>query len=183
MQTARDLFIARGYARVTMSEIARTAGTAVKTVYASVGTKVDLLHALIDSDMAGFQTTAALEQLGDASSLESAIALVARGARADYERAQSVIDLLYSAAASDDGAREAWQDVITRYRRALREAAEEIVRKGLVAPRFEVQGVADRLWFCFGLAAWRALVVDCKWTYDDAEKALRRQARCMLTED
>jgi hypothetical protein len=166
-----------------MSEIARTAGTAVKTVYASVGTKVDVLHALIASGMDGFQSTDTFEQLGDASSLESAIALVARGTRADHERSQSVIDLLYSAAASDDGAREAWQQVITRYRRSLRDAAGVMVRKGLVAPRFEAEGVADRLWFCFGLAAWRTLVVDCRWTYDDAEHTLRRQALCMLTED
>ncbi|MFC5835878.1 TetR/AcrR family transcriptional regulator [Nonomuraea insulae] len=182
LQTARELFTTRGYARVTMTDIARVAGTAVKTVYASVGTKADILHELIAFDMGDSASTETLEKLRDATGLESAIALVAHGTRADNERSQHMVDLLYSSVAGDDGARETWQHVITEYRRALREAAELIVEKGFLAPRFTVEGVADRLWFCFGLSAWRTLIIDCQWTYDNAEHTLRRQAISMLTE-
>ncbi|GAA3535317.1 hypothetical protein GCM10022419_013610 [Nonomuraea rosea] len=155
MQAARELFTTRGHARVTMSDIARMAGTA---------------------------STETLEKLRDATSLESAVALVARGTRADHERSQPMVDLLYSSMAGDDGARETWQHVLTGCRQALRDAAELIVGKGFIAPHFHVENVADRLWFCFGLNAWRTLIVDCQWACDDAERTLNHQATSMLTE-
>ncbi|MGC7095173.1 TetR/AcrR family transcriptional regulator [Amycolatopsis lurida] len=182
LAAARELFIAHGYARVTVAEIARAAGTAVKTVYSSVGTKADVLHTLISGDMGESRSTETLERLRDASSLDDAIALVAAGTRADNETHRRMVDLLHSAVASDEGARETWEHVISRYREALRAAAAQIVEKGFLDPRFEVGDVADRLWFCFGLNAWRTLVVECSWSYDDVERTLARQARCMLTE-
>lgn len=182
LTAARELFVAHGYARVTVAEIARAAGTAVKTVYSSVGTKADLLHTLIAADMGESKSTETLEALRDASSLEDAIALVAGGTRDDNETHRRIVDLLHSAVASDEGARETWEYVHTGYRQALRTAAQLIVGKGFVAQGFEVGDVADRLWFCFGLNAWRTLIVDCGWSYDDAERTLARQAMCMLTE-
>jgi hypothetical protein len=38
----------------------------------------------------------------------------------------------------------------------------------------------DILWFCFGIGAWRTLVGDCGWAWDDAEVWLRDQAVAML---
>lgn len=176
------MFLDRGYARVTMSDIAREAGTAVKTVYASVGTKSDILHTLTEVDMAGSSLTKTLEHLRDATGLESSVAMMARGTRADNERHRSMVDLLYASMASDDGARATWRHMVTGYRCGLRAGAEFIVGEGFVDPPFEVEGVADRLWFCFGPNAWRTLVADCHWTYDDAERTLRNQAVHLLTE-
>jgi hypothetical protein len=84
--------------------------------------------------------------------------------------------------ASDEKARQIWTYVVTQYRQALREVAEHLAAVGVVAPHLDVDGVADRLWFCFGLTAWRSLVVDCGWSYDDAERLLARQALSMLEE-
>ncbi|MBN6038314.1 TetR/AcrR family transcriptional regulator [Amycolatopsis sp. 195334CR] len=182
LAAARELFLAHGYTRVTVAEIARAAGTAVKTVYSSVGTKTDVLHTLISADMGEPESTEILARLPAASSLEDAIALVAAGTRADNEAHHRVVDLLHSAVAGDEGAREAWEHMHARYRETLRTTAAQIVEKGFLAPRFEVDDVADRLWFCFGLNAWRTLVVECAWPYDEAERTLARQALCMLTE-
>ena len=44
METARDLFIDRGYGRTTVAEIARAAGVSVETVYAGFRNKPTLLH-------------------------------------------------------------------------------------------------------------------------------------------
>jgi len=41
---ARDLFVAQGYGRTTMAEVARTAGVSVETVYAAFRTKPALLR-------------------------------------------------------------------------------------------------------------------------------------------
>lgn len=181
LNTARGLFIAHGYARVTMSDIARSAGTALKTLYASVGTKAEILHTLLAADVADSHVPGVADELRRAPDLESAIGLVARVTRDNTERFRSSIDLLYASIAGDDGAREAWQHVIAEYRGALREDAACMVTAGLV-PHLDVDGVADRLWFCFGLSAWRTLTVECEWSYAAAERSLRRQALAMLTE-
>jgi AcrR family transcriptional regulator len=52
LRTAREQFVTHGYALVTMSDIARATGGAVKTVYASVGTKSEILHELMLGDVA-----------------------------------------------------------------------------------------------------------------------------------
>ncbi|MEV0615072.1 helix-turn-helix domain-containing protein [Nonomuraea sp. NPDC050404] len=176
MESARDLFIARGYARVTMNDIARTAGTALKTVYASVGTKTDILHRLIEIDMADSMCKKTVENLRDAADFATSIALVARGTRTDNERSRSTLDLLDASVASDDGARRTWEHVVSGYRAGLRASGEVMLGKGFLDPRYDLDGVTDRLWFCFGLSAWRTLIVECGWTYDEAERTLARQA-------
>ncbi|MFC1230202.1 TetR/AcrR family transcriptional regulator [Streptomyces sp. Sce081] len=180
LAAARELFIARGYAQVTMGHIARAAGVATKTLYASVGTKTELLHALLAMDVADSRTTGVHEEVFRSEDLASAVACLAHGVRNNTERFASSIDLLYSSMASDAKAREVWDYVVTQYRQALREAAEHLVSIGVVAPHLDVNGAADRLWLCFGLSAWRSLVVDCGWSYDAAEHLLSRQALNML---
>src|SRR3954447_15305640 len=44
VSAARDLFVAKGYGRTTMSEVARQAGVAVETVYAAFRNKPGLLR-------------------------------------------------------------------------------------------------------------------------------------------
>ncbi|XVQ07275.1 TetR/AcrR family transcriptional regulator [Spirillospora sp. CA-255316] len=180
LETARELFITHGYANVTMGHIARSAGVATKTLYASVGTKTELLHALLATDVADSRTAGLRDEVLQKKDLASAVACLAHGIRGNTERFASSIELLYSSIASDDKARQVWDYVITQYRQALREVAQHLVTTGAVAPHLDVDGVADRLWFCFGLSAWRSLVVDCGWSYDAAERLLARQAVSML---
>ncbi|MEU5281026.1 TetR family transcriptional regulator [Streptomyces asoensis] len=180
LDTARDLFITHGYAQVTMGHIARSAGVAVKTLYASVGTKTQLLHALLAVDVADSKTTGLYDEVLRSKDLVSAVTCLAHGLRGNTERFASSIDVLYSSMASDEKARQVWDYVVAQYRQALREVAQHLVAIGVVAPHLDVDGAADRLWHCFGLPAWRSLVVDCGWSYDDAERLLTRQAVNML---
>ncbi|WP_128376634.1 hypothetical protein [Streptomyces cavernae] len=114
------------------------------------------------------------------SSIRFRSAYVAHTVRTNTERFAPSIDLLLSSAASDEKAREVWDYVIAQYRQALRGAAQHLVAIGAVAPHLDIDAVADRLWLCFGLRAWRALVVDCHWSYDAAERLLIRQAITLL---
>ena len=53
VDSARDLFVAHGYGRTTMRDIAAAAGTSVKTVEAAFGTKGALLKQVVDIAIAG----------------------------------------------------------------------------------------------------------------------------------
>ena len=53
IRAARDLFIERGYGHTTLADVAQTAGVSVETIYASVGTKAELLHKAWDITVGG----------------------------------------------------------------------------------------------------------------------------------
>lgn len=53
LRAAHDLFIAQGYGRTTMADVARSAGVSVETVYAAFGTKAGLLHRAWDVTIGG----------------------------------------------------------------------------------------------------------------------------------
>jgi AcrR family transcriptional regulator len=182
LRAARELFVTQGYAMVTMSDIARATGVAVKTVYASVGTKPEVLHELLLGDVAASNATETHDEVVRAPDLRSAVQAIASSTRANTERFKSSIDLLYSSMSSDEGARRIGKQVVQEYRHALRVAAEHLVAAGLVAPDLDSDGVADRLWFCFGLAAWRALVIDCGWSYAESERWLGHHCYIMLSD-
>jgi AcrR family transcriptional regulator len=181
IRAARELFAANGYARVTVADIARRAGTAVKTVYASAGTKADVLAEILAAAVAASgadENVAAVRRTRD---LESAMRLVAHGTRTGTETHRESIEIMFSSMASHDAAEEVWQQTTRDYRRALREIAQHLADIDVLAPGLDVAGATDRLWFCFGIPAWRTLVRDCGWTYDAAEQWLCQQAVRMLS--
>jgi AcrR family transcriptional regulator len=53
VRVARDLFLERGYGRITLAEIAQAAGVSVETIHKSVGTKAELLHRAWDITIGG----------------------------------------------------------------------------------------------------------------------------------
>jgi AcrR family transcriptional regulator len=53
VRAARDLFIERGYGNTTLADVAQAAQVVVETIYASVGTKAELLHQAWDITVGG----------------------------------------------------------------------------------------------------------------------------------
>lgn len=182
LSTARDLFVTRGYGLVTMSDIARAAGVAVKTVYTSVGTKSEVLHELLSGDVNEARNSDTHAAIENAPDLRSAVAAIAAVVRADTERYSSSIDLLHAAMASDLGARDIGKQIVEEYRDALRSRAELLIAAGMVSPALDVDAVSDRLWFCFGLNSWRTLVGECGWDFQEAESWLSTHCFRMLSE-
>jgi len=50
---ARDLFVAKGYTATSMADIAAEAGVALQTVYKAGTSKAELLHMVVDAEVAG----------------------------------------------------------------------------------------------------------------------------------
>lgn len=183
LAAARELFIAHGYAQVTMPEIAQATGVAVKTVYSSVGTKSDVLHAVLLTDLGNSTLAETSEKVSRSTDLPTILGAIAAGVRSDTERFRPTIDVMLASSASDERARQLWEQTLTLYRGALRDCAEHLVDHRLVATDLDIDTVADHLWYCFGLAAWQTLVVDCGWSYTATERQLARTAELLLTDD
>ncbi|HVV20710.1 MAG TPA: helix-turn-helix domain-containing protein [Pseudonocardiaceae bacterium] len=173
LTAARDLFAERGYARVTVADIARAAGTAVKTVYASAGGKAGILAELLSSAVTGSRADETLAEVRAAGDLTAALTALARGTRWGNETHRVAIDIMYSAMSAQDDAERVWTAGTTAYRATLRSVAEHLATLGAVE---RVDRAADLLWFWFGPAAWRTLVRDCGWPWDEAERWLLDQA-------
>ena len=180
MTAARELFASRGYPRVTVAEIARRARTAVKTVYASAGGKADILAELLAEAVADSGGQENLARVHATRDLPSAMAVLAHGTRLGNESQRDIVDIFYSAIASDEGAEQIWAQGTAEYRAVLGEVAAHVAALGLLASDVDEARAGDLLWFCFGFGAWRSLVKECGWSFDDAQAWLCAQAIRML---
>lgn len=177
---ARRLFADRGYAHVTVAEIAREAGTAVKTMYASVGGKAEILREILEDavkESGAEETTIRILTMTDP--LEC-LGELAHGTRLGYEGHREVLTILAGAMPVLESADALWNRVRASYRTSLRAVAAHLAELGAVST--PVDRCADVLWFCFGPHAWRALVEDSGWTWDDAQAQLAATARVLLLE-
>ncbi|ONI67510.1 hypothetical protein BWI15_30790 [Kribbella sp. ALI-6-A] len=178
---ARRLFATQGYARVPVTEIAAAAGVSVKTVYASVGSKAEILTELISGSVLESDAAASLERVRASRDLDGVVAELAASTRQANEALQDVVDIIYSALGAHEVAERARDVSTTAYRAALREAADHVVALGLARDGLSVDRIGDVLWLSFGFGAWRTLVRDCGWSWDAAEDWLRQQTCAALT--
>ena len=178
LRAATELFSTNGYARVTVAEIAKRAGVAPQTVYSSAGSKSDILRQVVSESIARTDATAVTEAIGQTGSIAAAITLLARGTRIGNENEQQVVEVLFAAIPAHEDGAALWEHSTASYRQALQAVAEHLRDKGLL--KLDVERAADVLWFCFGFGAWRTLVKECGWSWDEAERWLADQAVAML---
>jgi AcrR family transcriptional regulator len=174
LRAAVELFSANGYARVTVADIAKQAGVAPQTVYSSAGSKSEILHRIVSESIARSDSASTTEAIRKTEGLATALTLLARGTRLGNEGGQQVVEVLYGALPVHEDGALLWEQSTTSYRQALRDVAEHLQDKGLL--HTDVDQATDVLWFCFGFGAWRTLVKECGWSWDDAERWLARQA-------
>ncbi|MDX3854068.1 helix-turn-helix domain-containing protein [Streptomyces sp. AK02-01A] len=182
LDAARRLFLKRGYAQVTIADIAREAGTAVKTVYASAGGRVEILRETVHRAFTSSDERDIVTQVRGTTDAAAAIALLAHLTRLSDEEHYDSIAILYSALSVHESAEALWAEGTSAYHSALREIAAHLEHLGALKPGMTVDRCSDVLWFCFGLGAWRTLIDECGWTWDQAEEELVSVATRMLLE-
>jgi AcrR family transcriptional regulator len=179
LRAAVELFSANGYARVTVADIAKRAGVAQQTVYSSAGSKSEILHKIVSESIARSGASSTTEAIRETEGLATALTLLAKGTRLCNEGEQQVIEVLFAAFPVHEDGAALWEQSTTEYRRALQDVAEHLRDKGYL--KVDVEKATDVLWFCFGFGAWRTLVKECGWSWDDAERWLARQAITVFT--
>lgn len=94
LDSAKRLIVRNGIDKVTIAEIAATAGVAESTVYAAYGSKEGILRTLMEQSLFGGQYRAAQALLAGIEDPVQLIALTARVARAIYESEREDLGLL-----------------------------------------------------------------------------------------
>ncbi|MEV7320667.1 helix-turn-helix domain-containing protein [Streptomyces sp. NPDC093970] len=176
---ATELFAERGYGRVTVADIATAAGVAAKTVFASVGSKSDILNRIVDHgvDASGYERAMAALLAGRTP--EAVLRTLARGTRAGNEGQFTVHEAIRKALPVHEDGEALWQRATADYRDALRTAARHLHTLP-PPPVYPVAETADLLWQWFGPTGWRSLVVESGWTWERAEDVLYRTALAAL---
>jgi AcrR family transcriptional regulator len=180
IEQAGVLFAERGYGRVTIADIAAAAGVAAKTVFASVGSKADLLDVVVAQGVRDSDYVAVLERLEQTSSRAAALKILAHGTRVGNETQATAIEAIRKAVPVLEDGDALWNRAVIPYREGLTQAATHLDRIGALSEGLSITRAADLLWLYFGWGAWRALVVESGWAWDDAEDFLYHAALAAL---
>jgi AcrR family transcriptional regulator len=165
---------------VTVAEIASRAGVAIQTVYSSAGGKADILHELVDEAITSAGAAETVAAVRRSTDLATGLRMIGHSTRMGNERLADAVNVIYSAMTAHEDAERLWQENTKEYRASLQEAAAHFAAIGALGAGLTVDRAADMLWFCFGLGAWRCLIKESGWSWDQAEDWLTRQAERML---
>ncbi|WP_406177035.1 TetR/AcrR family transcriptional regulator [Streptomyces sp. NBC_00996] len=179
LQRAAELFADRGYGRVTVANIAAAAGVAPKTVFASVGSKSDILDQIVDQGVVDSGYEQAMQQLLTLHTPETVLKALARGTRMGNEGQFTVHEAIRKALPVHENGEALWERATAEYRDALHAAARHL-HTLTPRPPYPVDETADLLWFWFGPTGWRTLVVENGWPWDRVEELLYRTAVATL---
>jgi AcrR family transcriptional regulator len=179
LQRAAELFAERGYGRVTIADIASAAGVASKTVFASVGSKGDILDRIVDQGVVASGYERSMRQLLALRTPEAVLKALAHGTRRGNEGQFTVHEAIRKALPVHENGEALWERATAAYRDALH-AASRHLHTLTPPPSCPVEETADLLWFWFGPTGWRTLVVENGWSWDRAEGFLHRTAVATL---
>jgi AcrR family transcriptional regulator len=174
------LFLERGYGRVTVNDIARAAGTAVPTVYASTGGKSAILGTLIDRAIQDPIVDTTLCSVRGSRVARDVIQVTAGGCRADNQRYHDLIHVTITAAAVDETAAAVLARSNEVYLETLAVTTDRLRELAALRPGLTRQRATDMLWFYFGHRAWHLCVSERRWSWDEAERWLADQAAAAL---
>ncbi|MDR2983568.1 MAG: TetR/AcrR family transcriptional regulator [Nocardiopsaceae bacterium] len=180
LAAAMRLFLSRGYGGVTVADIAREAGVAVPTVYASASGKSAILAALIDEQMRDPAGAAALSAVGERQNPRDVVQVTVHGVRVNNERYHDMIQVMIAAGTLDETASDTLAMSDRRVRRALARTAQRLRDLHALRPGMSPGKATDVLWFYLGHQAWHVLVADRQWSWDEAEEWLADQASAAL---
>ena len=180
---ARRLFARDGYAATTIQAIAREAGVAVQTVYATFGTKRAILLALLD----------AMEAEGGVAELQEATTAAADDptrqirewvafSRRFFERGADLLEVARAAGTADPDVRALGRAGDERRREGARSRVRSWAALGVLRPGLAETEAADVVWALLGPDVFRLLVLECGWPSGRYEAWLEAELEGLLQE-
>ena len=149
LDAARQRFVEQGYAGTTIASIAADAGTAAETVYATFGSKVAVLEALVRGAARGDDTAEILQQAGPArvaaaTDAREMLRLFAADIVERLERVGPLLVVLAQAAASEPALAELYRRVHEARLQNLRTIAVALAHRGSL--RVGEEEAAETVW-------------------------------------
>jgi AcrR family transcriptional regulator len=178
LSAARDLFVAQGYTRTTIDQIADRAGVSRPTVFANAGNKRALLKQLRDLALAGdkepvpvIQRSWYQEALTEPDP-ERSVRLHARNLTRIFGRYADLDAVIHQAAGSDPELREFWLTCESQRRTGARAFIDALMAKGPLRQGLDRDAAIDVLWTVSATDLFRRLVGESGWSAERFERWL-----------
>jgi AcrR family transcriptional regulator len=172
VDAASRLFVEHGYGATTVDAIAGAAGVSRKTVFTSVGGKLEALKLAIDWAIAGDdEPVPILERphvrAGRAEpDARRILTAYARTVREVSERIAPLHAVVQAAAGVDPGIRALAEEGGEQRIRGMRVLAKVIADRGALRPGLTVAEAADVLWLLIDPGIYHRLVLEQGWAPD-----------------
>lgn len=163
---ARDLFVAHGYARTTVRQIAASAGVTHETVFATFGSKAGLLRVVAREASLGDQESvfegAWIIELQAAADLSTRWQILRNATAAMLVAAQPIDDVVRAAAASDVDIAKLWREMQAERHRDVAKMVDMLIEaQPLRVLRDEA---IDLMWaLAQTTGVYRALAIERRW--------------------
>ncbi len=175
INSARTLFLEKGYAATTMSAIALAAGTALDTVYATVGKKPALFRLLIEMALSGGDRAVPAEERDYVRAIRAEtdaarkLRLYAAALGRIQPRLAPLFRVLQGAASLDQELRALWQTISQRRADNMRLLAKNLAATGRLRPGLSESKAADIIWSMNSPEFYQLLVEQRGWSMKEYE--------------
>lgn len=170
LASARELFVRRGYAATTVTDIAAGAKVSVDTVYAAVGRKPVVLRELVETALSGADHAVVAQQRDYVVAIRAAptarekLTIYATAVVKIQQRLAPVFIALRDAAVDDPACAALWTEIGERRARNMREFAADLRETGELRADLSDDEVADIVWSMNAAEYWVLLVHQRGWT-------------------
>jgi AcrR family transcriptional regulator len=180
-QSGRALFAQLGYGATSIEAIAKHAGVAVPTFYATYGSKRALLFALLDAADAQADVIALQDSLrGAAASPGHQLSLVVSFSRRLYQQSADLIEVARSAGSMEPDLAALWTEGEQRRLRGVAPIVHSWAAAGALRKPLSERDALDILWSLMGPDNYRLFVTERGWSPEKYEKWLTATLKTLL---
>jgi len=187
VESARTLFLERGYTATTIEAISEHSDVPSATVYRLFSSKLGILKAVLDTSIAGDEQPLAVQERPDVASLftepdpHKLLAGFAGITTAINQRTNDVYRVLVSAAGSDPAAAELLTEIRQQRDRGQGRIARSLARAHALKPGLRERDAADLIHTLMSPEVYRLLVGDRGWTPERYQRWLATTLTQQLT--
>jgi AcrR family transcriptional regulator len=170
VSAAARLFVERGYGATTVDAIAADAGVSRKTVFTSVGGKVEALKLARDWAIAGDDEPVPVMQRPQVTRARAepdarhVLRMYAGMVRERAERTAGIQMVIESAAGSDPAVQALAEEGRQQRFTAMRDLAGELRKRGALRSELSRDDAADVLWLFNDARVYHRLVIERRWS-------------------
>ena len=170
LMAAHELFLARGYARCSVADIAERAGVARPTVLSVFDSKAALLRTVVDLAMAGDDEPVPIARrswflpVWDATTQEACLDAYSRACVRIGRQSADVIELVRRAADESSENAEIWDQLQSNRRFGARTIAARLKELGPLPKGVTVRRATDLIFVLNDSGHYRTLVTESGWS-------------------
>jgi AcrR family transcriptional regulator len=175
---AGKLFAKLGYAGTTIEDIAREAGSAVQTVYASFGSKRAVLTRLVELSVGGDEAAVpVLERPGPQTvrrepDQQRQLRLFAHGIGEIMARMSPIFEIMRTAAKTEPEIADLQRQLLEERLQNMSEFVGWVAANGPLRDGLDVEAAGETVWLLTSAEVYHLLTVDRGWPRDRYEQWL-----------